>query len=209
MYYPAFLDLRGKRCLVVGGGSVAVRKANDLVTAGASVCVISPDADPMLRALSQERVLELIEREYRVGDLAGARLVISATDDPEVNRAVATEAQRAGAWVNVVDDPPLCDFIVPAVVRRGDLVVAVSTGGKSPAMARALRQELEALLGPEYEAALDIVHRLRAELRGLGAAVSPEQWQEAIALARDMLRDGAGKEEAQARVRALLLAEEG
>ncbi len=209
MYYPAFLNLRAVSCVVVGGGNVAVRKVNDLLMAGASVKVIAPDAGLMLKAMAQERCLELIPREYRDGDLEGARLVISATDDPQVNRAVAAEARRVGAWVNVVDDPSLCDFIVPALVRRGDLVVAISTGGKSPAMARALRIEMEELLGPEYEIALNIIHGLRTELRQQGVAVSPEQWQEAIAMARDLLRDGADREDTSARVRALLTVEEG
>ncbi|MCL4533893.1 MAG: bifunctional precorrin-2 dehydrogenase/sirohydrochlorin ferrochelatase [Bacteroidetes bacterium] len=208
MYYPVFLRLTAGRCVVVGGGSVAARKVGDLLAAGATVRVVAPRVGAELRRLARQGRIELVEREYQAGDLAGARLVISATDDVEVNRAVAEEARRAGAWVNVVDDPSLCDFIVPAVVRRGDLVVAVSTGGKSPALARAVRREIEELLGPEYGTALEVVHSLRRELRQARTEVTPERWQVAVALARDFLRQGVTKEDAQARVRAVLLAEE-
>lgn len=148
MYYPVFLDLAGEPCLVVGGGEVARRKARALLRAGARVTAVSPRFVPGFRKL---RVVKR-RRRFRAGDVRGTALVVSATDDPAVNRAVFRACRRRRIPVNVVDVPGLCSFIVPAVVRRGPVVVAISTGGTSPGLARALRRELERIfpvtLGP-------------------------------------------------------------
>ncbi len=139
-YFPVLLDLTGRRCLMVGGGPVAERRITGLLAAGARVTVISPRTTPTLAALAAEGRIELESRGYREGDLAGADLAFVATDAGEVNMAVAREARERGVWVNAADDPAHCTFILPAVVRRGDLTVAVATGGSSPALARAVRE---------------------------------------------------------------------
>ncbi len=163
-YYPLYLDLRGRRCIVVGGGPVAETKAGGLLEAEAKVTVISPRLTPGLEALVAQGRVTHIARAYQPGDLAGAFLVISATDDRAVNRRVWQEATERGILVNVVDDPARCNFIAPAVVRRGDLTIAISTSGKAPALAVRLRQWLERVLGQEYARFLELAGAIRAPL---------------------------------------------
>lgn len=159
-YLPIQLDVRGRRTVVIGGGEVARRKVEALLECGACVTVISPRFCP---ALAQVAGIERVERPYRTGDLAGACLVIGATDAAQVNRAVAEEAGRAGIPCNIVDQPELCSFIAPAVLRRGALTVTVSTDGVSPSLAKRLRRQLADTLSP----ALDVHLRLLAEMRPL------------------------------------------
>lgn len=159
-YYPAFLNLSGKKCVVVGGGKVAERKISALVRAGASVRVISPELTSVLERFKSSGAINHVGRGYRKGDLKGAFLVIAATSSENVNRAVSGEAPFL---VNVVDVPELCNFIVPAVVKRGPLAVAVSTGGASPAMAAEIRRELELFYGNEIGRYLVFLRRLRKE----------------------------------------------
>lgn len=185
-YYPVFLNLTGRPCTVVGGGRVAERKVKGLVACEASVTVISPEITPGLAELHSRGELTWVERSYRAGDLAGAFLVIAATDDTEVQVLVHDEAERLGILLNVADVPDLCGFILPATVRRGDLAVSVSTGGKSPALARKLRLELEKKIGPEYRTLVDILGVLRPVVQG---AVRPQVENEAMfneLLGRDM-----------------------
>lgn len=157
-YYPIAVDLTDRGCLVVGGGEVALRKVQALVAAGARVTVVAPEIDPRIGAIEGVRV---ILRAYRRGDMEGCALTFAATDDHAVNSAVSEEARERGAHVNVVDEPALCSFIVPAVVRRGDLMIAVTTSGKSPALSKRLRGELESLYGEEYAAYLDLLGEMR------------------------------------------------
>ena len=157
-YYPIQLDLKGKPCLVVGGGEVALRKVRALVEAGAEVTVVAPEMHPKLRALGG---VERRERAWRDTDLHGVFLAIVATDDAVTNRAVARDAQDLGCLVNVVDCPALSNFIVPATLRRGELAISVSTGGASPALARRLREKLEAEFGEEYAVFLEVVAEVR------------------------------------------------
>ncbi len=164
-YYPAFLDLRGRRCVVVGGGAVAERKVASLLRCGADVVVVSPAVTAGLRTWAGEGRLAVVPRPYRPGDLEGAWLAIAATGDAEVNRQVFAEAEDRGLLVNVVDDPAHCNFIVPAVMRRGGLVLAISTGGRSPALARRVREELEQIFPEEYGDQLEQLVSLRARLR--------------------------------------------
>jgi siroheme synthase-like protein len=160
--YPVTLvGLDAARCVVVGGGTVAARKVVGLRQAGAKPIVISPTLCPELETQAAQGGIEVVRRPYRQGDLTGGQLVIAATDDPAVNEAVFREAQALGCLVNVVDDPARCSFFVPAVVRRGALTIAVSTGGKSPALARRIRQQLESLFDPAYGPLLDQLSRLR------------------------------------------------
>ncbi len=143
--YPAFLDLSGKRCVVVGGGAVARRKADALVEAGARVTVIAPQVDPALAGIA-----EVVAREYRTGDLEGAWLAVAATDCAEANRQVAADAAAAGVWANVADRSATSSFVVPACVRRGPLTLAVSTAGASPALAARVRDVVAEAVGPAY-----------------------------------------------------------
>ena len=164
-YYPVFLRVAGRRCVVIGGGTIATRKVESLLAAGAGVAVISPSLTADLTARAARGEIEHVARTYRPGDLAGAMLAYAATDDETVHAAVACEAEAAGVLLNVVDRPQLCTFIAPSILRRGDLTVAVSTSGGSPALARRVREDLERSLGPEYERALDVLGRLRRHLQ--------------------------------------------
>lgn len=199
VYYAAYLNLRDRKCVVVGGGAVAERKVRALLECEASVTVISPELSPGLGLLRSQA--DFLLRLYQEGDLEGAFLAIAATDDREVNRQVAGEARRKGVLVNVVDDPDYCDFIVPSVVRRGELSVAISTGGRSPALARKVREALEAFLGPEYEELLALLAEARQQYKG---RVPPEGWQQAAsAEVLGLLRRGE-REAARARIAAAL-----
>jgi len=165
MFYPVYLNLKGKRAVVIGGGEVAERKAGSLRDTGATIVVISPDVTPHLASLARENRIELHQRPYAPGDCAGAALVLSATNDPAVSRAVWQEASAAGILVNTADEPALCDFIMPAVIRRGDLTIAISTGGASPALAARLRERFSRILGPEYGQLLRMLAEARPEIR--------------------------------------------
>lgn len=149
-YFPAFLDLRGRRCLVVGGGEIGERKTHALLDCGARVTIVSPSVTTRLAALAASGRLVHRARPFRRSDPRGCALAVAATGDPRVDRMVAAAARRWRALVNVVDRPQHCDFIVPAVLRRGELQIAVSTGGRSPAIAREIRRRLERFFGPEY-----------------------------------------------------------
>ena len=181
-YFPVFLDVRRKKCVVIGGGQVAFRKVRTLLDCGASVTVISPVLHPDLSELANKKSIQVIRRSYKSGDLKGAFIVIAATGTKETNRKVAKEAGRVGALVNVVDDPEPSDFIVPSVVRRGDLTIAISTGGMSPALARKIRTRLEDSFGEEYALLVSLVEEVRSTLRRKGIRVNAERWQNALDL---------------------------
>lgn len=164
--YPiGLIGLEARKTVVVGGGKVAARKVTGLLEAGAQVTVISPAFVPELRVQAGSRRVTLTARAYQAGDLADAFLVIAATNNADINERVWQEAQDRGCLVNVVDDPARCNFIVPAVVRRGEVTVTVSTGGASPALARRLREQLESLIGPEVGALAGLLAELRPELQ--------------------------------------------
>lgn len=179
-YYPVFLEMKGRSCVVVGGGPVAERKVEGLLAAGARVTVVSPELTPGLAALKKEGRLQHVARAYREGDLAAYELAVVATDDGAVNAGVAREGRTRGVWVNAVDDPPNCDFILPSIIRRGDVVIAVSTGGASPALARRLREDLEAFLEEDSASLAGLLQDVRQDLRARGIAVDTETWQGAI-----------------------------
>ncbi|MGH7896847.1 MAG: precorrin-2 dehydrogenase/sirohydrochlorin ferrochelatase family protein, partial [Candidatus Binatia bacterium] len=149
-YYPAFLHLEGRPCLVVGGGEVAASKIAGLLRAGAEVTVVAPEIDESVRRQVTVGRVVYHERRYREGDLRGMRLAVAATDDPATNRRVAADAEREGILLNVVDAPALSTFIAPAVLERGALQIAVSTSGTAPAFASGLRDRLGDQIGPEY-----------------------------------------------------------
>ncbi|RJQ51990.1 MAG: bifunctional precorrin-2 dehydrogenase/sirohydrochlorin ferrochelatase [Actinobacteria bacterium] len=161
MHYPIFLDLKRCRCVVIGGGVVAERKVTALLERGAKLTVISPQLTDGLAELAAGGAIEHLKRGYQSGDLEGARLVFGATDERPTNVAVYEEAQTRGIPVNVVDDPELCSFIVPSIVARGDLQIAISTGGAAPALSKRLRLRLEREYGPEYETLVDLLAAFR------------------------------------------------
>lgn len=163
-YYPINLDVRRKRVVIVGGGPVAARKARRLVAAGAQVTVIAPQVSDALAPLITAQEVSHVMRTYRPGDLDGAFLGFAATSDAEVNLAVAREAKERGILVDVVDAPATGDFTTPAALERGDLLVTVSTGGASPALARSIVGELERHLGPEYAEAVSLLGAVREKL---------------------------------------------
>ena len=181
-YFPVFLDVRRKKCVVIGGGQVAFRKIRTLLDCGASVTVISPVLHPDLSELANKKSIQVIRRSYKSRDLKGAFIVIAATGTKETNRKVAKEAGRVGALVNVVDDPEPSDFIVPSLLRRGDLTIAISTGGMSPALARKIRTRLEDSFGEEYGLLVSLVEEVRSTLRRKGIRVNAERWQNALDL---------------------------
>lgn len=204
-YYPVFLDIAGKPAVVIGGGQVALRKVEGLLDAGAHVTVISPALHPDLEALVAAGRVRHIAREYSPGDLEGCLLAFVGTDDRSVNAAVAREGKQRGVWVNAVDDPANCDFIMPGIVRRGDIILAVSTSGGSPAMARKLREDLEQFLTEEYALMLDLVAQVRRELCDRGVKVEPEVWNAALdAEVKRLLSQGHLDEAKQRLLRSLL-----
>ena len=195
-YCPIFLDLRGKHCVVVGAGEVAQRKVRMLLDCGAKVTVISPTVGRGVSQLAKAGFVDLQRRAYRTGDLKNASVVISATNRRWINQAVEREARRRGILVNVVDDPDRSDFIVPSFFRRGGLTIAVSTSGRSPALARRIRMKLEADFGAEYVSLLNLVEGIRSQLRKGRVKVEAGTWQKALDLDRlvGLLRDGREEE---------------
>jgi siroheme synthase-like protein len=160
-YYMACLDLEGRRCVVVGGGAVAAEKVAGLLTCAARVTVVAPELHDDLR----EAPIQWRRRGYRATDLAGAFLVIAATDDRSVNERVHHDAEARGLLCNVADVPELCNFILPAVHREGPIAVAVSTGGASPALAKRIRSEIAERIGPEHAELAERLQALRPEVK--------------------------------------------
>ena len=175
-YYPVHLDIKNRNCLIVGGGAVGTRKVNTLLECGAHVTVVSPDPTSQLTQLASEESITLKRRAYRSDDLAGMFLVIGATDDESLNRQISKDAERAHILCNIADRPEVCNFILPSIVRRGDLVITISTSGKSPALAKHLRQKLETQFGQEYADFLLLMGAIRKKL--LSHAHEPEAHKE-------------------------------
>jgi precorrin-2 dehydrogenase/sirohydrochlorin ferrochelatase len=171
--FPLFLKLAGRACLVVGAGAIAESKIESLLRAGARVKVVAPEATDKVRSWARTKQIVWRAREYRAADLRGAFLVIAATSSGKLHRAIFLQARRGGILCNAVDDPPNCDFYYPAVVRRGSLQIAISTGGESPSLAARLRAELERQFGPEYGAWVKRLGRERAGI--LRRVLDPEK----------------------------------
>jgi precorrin-2 dehydrogenase/sirohydrochlorin ferrochelatase len=179
-FYPIFLDVSRRRCIVIGGGPVAERRVEGLLSAGAAVTVVSPAITDRLEKLARERTVRYMARAYEAGDIEGFDLVFVATDDGVANQAVFSEARSRAVWINSADDPENCDFILPAVVRRGELSVAISTGGASPATTRAIREELENYFTADYARLVQIASEVRRELREKSIVASARVWNEAL-----------------------------
>jgi siroheme synthase-like protein len=196
VYYPILLNIQGKKCLVVGGGEVALRKAQMLVEHGANVEIVSPTFCPELTQLVKDVAIQAIHRDYETEDLNDVFLAVAATNDIKTNEKVATEARKIGILVNVVDKPDISDFIVPSYFRRGDIIVAVSTSGRSPALARKIRGELERDFKAEYAQLAVIANEIRNELKQRGVTVSGDDWQEVLNLNSliELIRRGKNQE---------------
>lgn len=166
-YLPICLNLEGRLAVVVGGGVVGTQKVRDFQDCGAELRVVSPVVSDYIREQVAVGQVTLLERRYLAGDIAGAFLVVVATDDPETNAAVYAEATAAGQLVNVCDDPPHCNYIFASKIERGPLTVSIFTHGTSPAFARRVRRELEAWLGPEYAAFAELLAELRPQVKAL------------------------------------------
>lgn len=175
--YAVNLDLGGRPVLVVGGGPVAARKVSGLLRAGATVTVVSPDA---VTEIADDPDVRWFARPYQRGEVASYRLAITATNDPEVNAQVATDADTAGVFVNSADDPANCTFTLPAVARRGDVQLAISTNGRSPALARWLRKRYERELSAGYDQLLDLLAEVRAEVRAIRGTSEIAGWDDAL-----------------------------
>jgi precorrin-2 dehydrogenase/sirohydrochlorin ferrochelatase len=176
--FPILVDVDGRMVVVVGGGHVAERRARELLAAGGVVRVVSPEVDTGLAELAAKGELTVEPRPYRQGDLGGAALAVAATDDPAVNRRVAADGRDAGVLVNRADAPEAGGFSVPAVLRRGDLTVAVATAGRAPGLAGAVRRRLEGDFGPEWA---DLVDLLAADRASLPGAADEAAWRELLA----------------------------
>ncbi|MGO9136189.1 MAG: bifunctional precorrin-2 dehydrogenase/sirohydrochlorin ferrochelatase [Syntrophales bacterium] len=160
-YYPLFLDITDKRCVVIGGGDVAERKVERLLDFGASVAVVGKTLTPGLEAMKKAGRINHIAADYEKSFIDDAFLMIGATDHDDINAKIARDGKEKGILVNIVDDPDKCDFVLPSLIEQGDLLIAISTGGKSPALAKKLREEMEQRFGMEYQTLLEVMGQLR------------------------------------------------
>ena len=197
-FYPVFLNLEGRRCVVIGGGQIAEGKILKLIDSGASMNVISPDATQAIRDAADRGDVELNLRKYQAGDLQGVFLVIAATNDQVVNQEIFEEAESRGILLNAVDDPPRCSFIAPSIVKRGPVTLAISTGGASPALARKLRETLADSPALDWADAASVVSKARKTIKEKQVALDPQRWQccftpELLALVRSGREDEALK----------------
>lgn len=202
--YPLALDIRDQRCVIVGGGVVAERKARGLLAAGASVMVIAPEVASALAALAREGSVRLERRPYAAGDLTGARLVFAATNRREVNAAVSAEARALGVLVSVADRPAEGNVSLPAIARRGAFTIAVFTSGRSPLIAALARDRLAASLSAGFIGLLDRVAVLRRAWRHEATRPTPAQWRRALDWETVALADAGDLDAAESRLRAAL-----
>ena len=179
-YYPVYLNLKGRRVLVVGAGPVASQKLPALIGSESHVHVIAPDAVPEIRGLARDGKIKWSSRFYRKTDIQGASLVIAATDDPALQKKIVRDARAHRIWVNVVDVPTLCDFIAPAVIDRGDIQIAISTGGAAPALAKYLRRKLEPIIGKEYAEFAKILRKMRPDILKLPKDRRVSFWERVV-----------------------------
>ncbi|MEA2239374.1 MAG: precorrin-2 dehydrogenase [Thermoanaerobaculia bacterium] len=204
-YYPIYIDIEDRAVLIVGGGNVCARKAETMMRYGARVTIVSPDVTEEIAGWERDGKLVLQRKRYEDADLEGASIVIASTDDPCVNARVARDCRRRRIPVNVVDVTHLCEFIVPAIIEKGSVQIAISTGGKSPALGRTLKEELQRTIGPEYAEVNDLLGTLRKSAkRVLPTDVDRKHFFDGIIAAGilDMLREGRRREAYESIVRA-------
>ena len=176
-FYPVFLNLTERRCVIIGGGQIAEGKISKLLDSGAKIIVISPDATQGIRGFAERGQIELDLRKYQDGDLQGAFLAIAATNDRMVNQEIFEEAEKQGILLNAVDDMPRCSFIAPSIVEKGPVTVAISTGGASPALARKLREKMEVSSALDWADATSVLSKARQVIKDKQIAVDPQRWQ--------------------------------
>lgn len=207
--YPVFFDLTQRPCVVIGGGPVAERKVAGLIEAGAVVTVVSPQLTARLGRWVEDEVVQYVARSYQSGDLDGFFLAFVTTGNPTVDATVFADGRAVGVLVNSADDPIHCDFFLPALIRRGDLAIAVSTGGTSPALARVMREELQSIVGEDYSLLAEIAAAIRREIRSGNRVLTGEQWTTALKEPkfRELVREGQ-REEAMTQLRTVLGIEE-
>jgi precorrin-2 dehydrogenase len=196
-YYPIYLDIENRDVVIIGAGNVCARKAETMMKYGAKVVVIAPRVSEEIEQWAREGCLAIRRKRYEPGDLDGANLVIASTDDQQVNEQIAADCRARRIPVNVVDVTPLCEFIVPAIIEKGSVQIAVSTGGKSPALARTLKEDLHRFIGPEYAEVNDALATLRdGAKRVLPTDVDRKRFFDGIIAAGilDMLRGGRKRE---------------
>ncbi len=194
-YYPIFINLKERKCVVVGGGNVALRKVKALLDCGAKVAVVSPKPHPDIVRMSKRREIDLIRRDYSEEDLEGAVIAFACTDAKKVNHEVAEDSMARGVLVNVADDPESSDFITPSFFRRGDLTIAVSTAGGSPAFARKIRTKLQKNFGREYGSLLSVIEEVRSAMKKSDVRLGGKTWQKVLDLDSliPLLQTGRGK----------------
>ena len=178
--YPVNLIVDGRRCVVVGAGRIAARKIDGLLAAGADVHVVAPQLGEQVQAWRDEGRITAAERPFEPADLDGAWLATAATDDPAANHAVFEAGEARRVWVNAADDPDNCSFTLMSVIRRGDLVVTVGTGGRSPALATWLKEWITAELGPEYETLVEVLAEAREAMQADGRSTEDADWKRAL-----------------------------
>jgi len=192
-YYPIYLDIEDRDVVIIGGGNVCARKAETMMKYGARVTVVSPELTDEIEEWAREGKLAIRRKRYEESDVAGANIVIASTDDQGVNEQIAADCRRLRIPVNVVDVTPLCEFIVPAIIEKGSVQIAISTGGRSPALARTLKEDLQRLVGPEYAEVNDLLGTLRDDAkRVLPTDIDRKKFFDGI-IARgilEMLREG-------------------
>src|SRR5437667_3968332 len=196
-YYPIFLDIESRNVMIIGGGNVCARKAETMMNYGARVTVVSPEFTDEIEQWARDGVLQIRRKKYEENDLDGANIVIASTDDQSVNEQIAADCRRRRIPVNVVDVTPLCEFIVPAIIDKGSVTLAVSTGGKSPALARTLQEDLQRLIGPEYAEVNDVLGSLRESAkRMLPTDADRKRFFDSLIAAGilDMIREGRREE---------------
>ncbi len=196
-YYPIFIDIEDRSVVIIGGGNVCARKAETMMKYGARVTVVAPEFTVEIEAWASEGRLALKRKTYDASDLDGAHIVIASTDVQAINEQVAADCRARRIPVNVVDVTPLCEFIVPAIIEKGSVQIAVSTGGKSPALGRTLKEDLQRLVGPEYTEVNDVLGSLReGAKRVLPTDVDRKRFFDGIIAGGilDMLRDGRRRE---------------
>jgi siroheme synthase-like protein len=196
-YYPIYLDIEDRNVVIIGGGNVCARKAETMMKYGARVTIVSPEFTDEIEQWGREGSLTIRRKPYEAADLDGANIVIASTDHQDVNEQIAADCRARRIPVNVVDVTPLCEFIVPAIIEKGSIQIAVSTGGKSPALARTLKEDLQRVIGPEYAEVNDVLGSLRDGAKSvLPTDVDRKRFFDGIIASGvlEMLRDGRRKQ---------------